>query len=337
MTARERLAQAYRRTGADLPYADPRPAHRAEMEGYFWRFTHVPTGTVVVALCGVNQRGEGRWATVALAVHPGGFVRAAALAGAEADPLQLGVRAGAGTPDGDPGGGRFHGGERSVDVDLGPDAQLTARLREVFPWPRRPLAGGGLASVVPFLNQYWHPHVLGGSADLEVRAGDATLTLAGAQVYAEKNWGAGFPPRWWWGQAQGFDRDDVCLAFSGGHLALGPLGVDVSGVVVRVGDDIVRLAPPLALVRSGHNPGVGGGRWHLRGRNLRDEVELEGDPAGTEPHVLPVPVPSRGENVFTDFEHLAARVHLCVRRRGRTLYEGTSALAGLEHGSAPGR
>ena len=31
----------YRRTGADLPFADPRGYHGVAMEGYFWRLTHV--------------------------------------------------------------------------------------------------------------------------------------------------------------------------------------------------------------------------------------------------------------------------------------------------------
>ena len=41
---------------------------------------------------------------------------------------------------------------------------------------------------------------------------------AASGAYAEKNWGGGFPDRWWWGQAHDFG-DDVSVAF-----ACGPVG-----------------------------------------------------------------------------------------------------------------
>jgi hypothetical protein len=107
-----RLDALYRRTGANLPYSDPRPSHGAQMEGYFWRVTDVESSRVI-----------------------------------------------------------FHD----------------------------------------------------------------------AEIYAEKNWGAGFPERWWWGQAQGFEHPDVCVAFGGGRLTAGPLAITVGGVVVRVGDDVTAL------------------------------------------------------------------------------------------------
>ena len=70
-----------RRSGADLPFMDPRGYHGVAMEGYFWRITHVPSGVVLVVLAGVNRDGEGRtWGTVGLAGHPGGFARSAASA-----------------------------------------------------------------------------------------------------------------------------------------------------------------------------------------------------------------------------------------------------------------
>ena len=35
------LLRIYRRTGADLPFGDPRGHHGVPMEGYFWRLTDV--------------------------------------------------------------------------------------------------------------------------------------------------------------------------------------------------------------------------------------------------------------------------------------------------------
>src|SRR4051812_3258517 len=88
------MLRAYRALGADPPWGDPGRAHGVEMEGYFWRFTDAAAGRVVVALCGVSRARGGPWATVALAGHPGGFLRHAETSTASADLQRLGVRAG---------------------------------------------------------------------------------------------------------------------------------------------------------------------------------------------------------------------------------------------------
>ena len=190
------IARAYRSTGADWPYGDPRRAHGVAMEGYFWRFSDPASGRVVVALCGVSQTDGDSWATVAVAGHPGHFVRSADARPAGADPTRLGVWAGDAT---------FRADADRVAVDLGPDAQLDVRIRDARPWPRRAFGGLGPAHAVPGLEQYWHPYLLGGRASGTAIIGDVAVDLDGFQVYAEKNWGAGgFPGRWWWGQAHGF-------------------------------------------------------------------------------------------------------------------------------------
>jgi hypothetical protein len=45
-----------------------------------------------------------------------------------------------------------------------------------------------------------------------------------------------------------------------------------------------------------------------------------------------VPVVAQRRSVLTAHEHLAARIELVVRRRGRVVYAGASELAGLELG-----
>jgi len=213
-----RLDEVYRRTGANLPLGDPRPSHGAEMEGYFWRVTDVAAGRVLVVLCSVNSYPDGDWATVAVAAHPGGFVRSAVLDGAHASSDRFLVTA---------GDGSFTATGTAVHVDLGGDARVDLELGRPVLWPLV-LGGGGLFSALPFLGQYWHPHLLGGGAAGSVRVGDQAWELTDGEVYAEKNWGAGFPERWWWGQAQGFDRPDVCVAFGGGRLTAGALGLSES-------------------------------------------------------------------------------------------------------------
>jgi hypothetical protein len=332
------VARWFRRTGADLPFGDPLPSHGLEMEGWFWRFTDVERGRVAVALCGVNRHPEGPWATVAVALHPGGVVRHACVPVADAATDRFAVRAG---PAGDPVLEADRTGVRVALEDVALEADLTAAAR----WPRRLLHGSGLVSVVPFLGQYWHPHVLGGAVTGTVRcegeaarsAASAGWSLAGARPYAERNWGTGFPSRWWWGQAQAFADADTCVAFAGGHLTVAGTawGADIGGVVVRRADAVLRLTPPTALVRTG----VSGGRWWVSATSARWSVEVEGRPEADAAAVLPVPVPAERRNVLADHEHLAGRLVVTVRRRRRPgaswqpWFAGTSPLAALEVGS----
>ncbi len=318
MSALERFDRLYRRTGANLPFGDPRPSHGAEMEGYFWRFSDPARRRVLVVLCGINRHPDGDWATVAIAAHPGGFVRSAVLANACSSAHEFDVEA---------GNGAFRATAAGVHVDLGPDARADLTVGDPVTWPRA-LGGGGIFSMVPFLGQYWHPHLLGGVADGTAQIADSAWSFDRADVYAEKNWGAGFPERWWWGQAQGFDRPDVCVAFTGGVLTAGPLSATVGGVVVRIGAHVIRLAMPLSIVRSTAD----GTDWEVRARSLGHRVHIVGH-ASHAPHVLPVPVPAERRNADTDFEHLAGHLRLDVS--GRVQYSGETELAGLEIGHRP--
>ena len=318
---RERLVDLYRRTGADVPFGNPLPSHGTEMEGWFWRVSDEASGRALVALCCVNRHAAGDWSTSAVAVHPGLVVQSGALPGARAVQTPFSVRAG------DSANGFTVTAER-VQFSLG-DIRLDMTLHDQVTWPKA-FGGGGVFSAIPFLNQYWHPYYLGGKASGTVEYGSERWSFDGAKLYAERNWGAGFPLRWWWGQAHDFGSDDVCVAFSGGLLSLGPIARDVNGIVVRIGDKVIRMTPPV-LVRSE----IGDNHWLLRGRSLRYEIELEGDGTHLPPHVLPVPLPEQRRNIDSDFEHLGGRLRCTVRESGRLLFDGTSELAGLEVGTRP--
>lgn len=317
------IAAAYRRTGADLPGQDPRPTHHAEMEGWYWRLTDAARGRVVVALCGINRHPAGNWATVAVAAHPwppghgGPLVRSAAVDGARATDAAYVVAA----------GDVLLADERTLRVDLD-DAHLDVEFHDLVGWPLR-LGGGGAFSVLPALGQYWHPHALGGRASGTLRVGGEIWTLDGAAVYAEKNWGAGFPEHWWWGQAQGFADPSVCVTFGGGLLRAGPFATDVTGVVVRTPTGVVRFTPPVARVHAV----VRDNEWHVDARKRGWRVLLAGDGAGQIPAVLPVPVPAERRNVARDVQHLGGRLRVRLYHRGTVVLDDASRLAALEVGS----
>ena len=317
----QRLTNAYRRTGADVPYGNPLPSHGTEMEGWFWRVTDEASGRALIALCSVNRQPAGDWSTAAVGVHPGLVVRSGALEGARAVQSPFSVTAGDES-------GNFTVSTDQVHFELG-DLRLNMTITDRVAWPKA-FGGGGIFSAIPFLNQYWHPYCLGGKASGTVEYGSEKWTFDGAKVYAERNWGKGFPLRWWWGQAHDFGDDDVCVAFSGGLLSLGPIARDVNGIVVRVRNKVIRMTPPV-LVRSE----VGDNQWVIRGKSARYEIELEGDGRHLPPHVLPVPLPAERRNIDTDFEHLGGRLRCTVRESGKLLFDGTSELSALEVGSRP--
>jgi hypothetical protein len=63
-------------------------------------------------------------------------------------------------------------------------------------------------------------------------------------------------------------------------------------------------------------------------------VEVEGHANGTAPHSLPIPLPAqRRHREDAALQHLAGELRVVLRRRGRTVFSGTSALAGLERGN----
>ena len=323
------LLRAYRSTGADLPFGDPRAAHGTAtsgvaMEGYFYRVTDPRTGRVVIALLGVNRGPDGPWATVGLATADAtgrSTLRTAALPSAWADPDRLGARSGR----------AFVGHARGVDVDLGEGARLHVEIDRADEWPRRSFGGSSVFQCVPALNQYWHPWLLGGRARGWVEAGDERWEFDGAQVYGEKNWGGeGFPDSWWWGQAQAFDDPGVCVAFAGGQIHSGPLRTEVTALVVRLPDGrVVRLGDPVV---SPVRAEVSDDEWRLSGRGFGWRIDVLGRSPLERAHVLPVPLPSEGRNTAGALEHLAGELDVTVRRRGRVVWSGRSTLAALEHG-----
>ncbi|WP_241010972.1 tocopherol cyclase family protein [Mycobacterium camsae] len=291
------------------------------MEGWFWRLSDRDQGRVVVALCSANRHPEGDWSTAAIALHPGGVVRAAAVDGVTASQTRFSVHA-------QSGANLIDAGAERLKMVLGHTA-VDLKFHDAYQWPK-PFGGGGIFSSVPLLNQYWHPYRLGGKASGTVTHEDQRWEFTDATLYCERNWGAGFPLRWWWGQAHDFGDADVSVVFSGGLLELGPLNRDVTGVVVRMGDRVIRITPP-ALVSSSCDVR----RWRIDARTARYRVELDGRGTPEGPHVLPVPLPAARRNIDTDYEYLAGTLHCRVRDWGRVIFEGTSILAGLEVGSRP--
>ena len=314
------LHRVYRRTGADLPFGDPGRAHGIGMEGYFWRVTLPDERRVLVALCGACRGEAGEWSLVAVAGHPGRFLRVAETDGAGPDPQRFAVRAGT----------LLHGDGDRLHVDV-PGARVDLRLDPVLPYPRRIFGGLGAAQAIPGLHQYWHPHLLEARASGTIELDGTRTEVDAVPAYAEKNWGRDFAADWWWGQASAVGDDDVTVAFAGGHIELGPARISPTSVVVALRGEIIRLVPPTALTLAT----MGDGAWRVRAHDVRHTIEIEGEAGDVPPHALPVPLPDTRDSVVASRHHLAGRLAVSVRRGRRTLFRGESDLAGLERGHAP--
>jgi tocopherol cyclase len=312
------LLDAYRRSGADLPFGDPARAHGSAMEGYYWRVVDASAGSVIVVLCGVCQGPDGPWATAAIATHPGGFVRHAVVAPAAGRRGCFGVQA-AGTLEGSTDGLQAH---------LGDDTWIELRTRSQVLWPRPVFGALGPAQAVPGLGQYWHPVVLAARAEGNACVGGVPMRLDGATAYAEKNWGPRFAGHWWWGHADAFPGRDATVAFAGGRLAVAGRVVPPTAVIVRLGTEVLRFAPPVARLRVRATDRT----WAIRARSPRHRVEIDGEAGDAAPHVLPVPDVASGRVDMRSRQYLAGRLHLRVTRGTRTVFEGESRLAGLERG-----
>ena len=197
-----------------------------------------------------------------------------------------------------------------------PPAGVT--VEPVVEWPRGKAFGGlGPGQVVPGMHQYWHPHLLLGRA----RGSVGGVPVDGALAYAEKNWGDVFAGHWWWGQAH---TDDATVCFAGGRT----FGGAPTSIVLALDGRVHRWVPPLARTRVA----TARNRWLLHGQGPVHAIEIEAEAAEEDVHVLPVPVPAGRRAVLRSRQHLAGHLTVTLRRRGRVVYRGASALAGLERG-----
>jgi hypothetical protein len=281
-------------------------------------------------ICGACRDARGEWAMVTVCAEPGGFERTEIAHEARADRRRFALVA---------------GGDDSPLLRAGPDglavrlagASLDARFSARRDWPRRAFGALGPAQVVPGLGQYWTPHLLSARVEGEAVL-DRAIDLTGAQVYAEKNWGAAFAAHWWWGQAS--LEGGAGVAFAGGRLEGGPhapffaaplrrLGAAVAPTAIAAWtpDGHIALAPPFARTTAR----ASGGEWRIRARSPRYGIQIEGE-ATRPPLRLPVPIPAERRLEVRSEHHLAARLRVTIHRGRRLRFRGESELAGLEDG-----
>ena len=133
--------------------------------------------------------------------------------------------------------------------------------------------------------------------------------------------GPGFAGRWWWGEADAFPAPEVGVAFAGGRLPMLGVSAAPTAVVVRLGERVLRLVPPLARAQAR----VDAQRWHVRVRSPRYRLELEGETSGETAHRLPVPDVFERRVEMRSQQVLAGRLRLRVDRGRQMLIDASSS------------
>jgi hypothetical protein len=111
------------------------------------------------------------------------------------------------------------------------------------------------------------------------------------------------------------------------------LGVSAAptAVVVRLGERVLRFAPPVARAQAR----VDAHGWQVRVRSPRYRLELEGVAGEEGAHRLPVPDVRERRVEMRSQQVLAGRLRLRLQRGRHMLIDAVSPLAGLELGEPP--
>ena len=118
-------------------------------------------------------------------------------------------------------------------------------------------------------------------------------------------------------------------AFAGGRVRLAGAAAAPTAVVVRLGGELLALAPPLA--RTDVAAGASGWRLRTRGAGRRRGWSSRASRARRRT-CSTCPCRASGAPSRAPISTSRGGSTLTVRRRGRLRYRGESALAGLEHG-----
>ncbi|CAL5225421.1 g8236 [Coccomyxa viridis] len=156
---------------------------------------------------------------------------------------------------------------------------------------------GWLASL-PVFEPHWQVLMAKGTATGSIDWGGKRYDFKDALAYAEKNWGAGFPKKWWWIVSSSFENEpDASLTAVGarrGILQLPGVEEDVGMIGIHWHGQFIEMVPWNGEVQWDVEPW---GSWRVWARNEDYEglVEATCDSPGTP---LRAPTADRGLDVY---------------------------------------
>jgi tocopherol cyclase len=145
--------------------------------------------------------------------------------------------------------------------------------------PARQRATAGWLAALPVFEPHWQVCMARGLATGWFEWGGERYDFKDAPAYAEKNWGGGFPSRWWWVQCDAWAGDaDAALTAVGARRrlptppGLPPQWEDVGMVGLHVAGRFFELVPWAGDVGWDVDPW---GRWRCAAENETHAVEVE--------------------------------------------------------------
>ncbi|CAO2825953.1 unnamed protein product [Amaranthus hypochondriacus] len=231
---------------------------------------------------------------------------------------------------------------RSDYVETVRTARWEYSTRPIYGWGNvssKQKSTAGWLAAFPVFEPHWQICLAGGLSTGWIEWDGERFEFENAPSYSEKNWGAGFPKKWFWVQCNVFEgaRGEVALTAAGGLRELPGGRIENAALVgVHYAGIFYEFVPWNGVVEWEIAPW---GHWKISADNGSYNVELEAtsDNPGTP---LRAPTPENGLAVAckdTCFGLL--KLQIWERKsdgsKGKVVLEVTSKMAALEVGGGP--
>ncbi|CAL5022632.1 unnamed protein product [Urochloa decumbens] len=215
--------------------------------------------------------------------------------------------------------------------------------RPVYGWgdvESKQLSTAGWLAAFPFFEPHWQICMAGGLSTGWIEWDGERFEFENAPSYSEKNWGGGFPRKWYWIQCNVFSgaSGEVSLTAAGGlrKIGLGDTYESPSLIGIHYEGKFFEFVPWTGTVSWDI---ALWGRWKMSGENKTHLVEIEA--TTTEPGTaLRAPtmeaglVPACKDTCYGDL-----KLQLWERKydggKGKMILDATSNMAALEVGGGP--
>jgi len=212
------------------------------------------------------------------------------------------------------------------------------RTRRVHGWGnsgKKQVSTAGWLAALPVFEPHWQILMSYGLSSGWIRWGKDLYEFKDAPSYAEKNWGEGFPLRWFWIQCNTFGGDGYTAITAGGGRRSLPFSVvgdteDVALIGIHHKGRFIEVVPWNGEVTWSISPW---GKWRMSGKsgNLAVELNATTDSLGT---LLRAPTTAEGLTTKCR-DTFDGHVSLKVWEDGKLFLDLTSETAALEVGGGP--
>ncbi|KAJ4808318.1 Tocopherol cyclase [Rhynchospora pubera] len=233
---------------------------------------------------------------------------------------------------------------RSNYVETVKTARWEYSTKPVYGWgdmTAKQKSTAGWLAAFPVFEPHWQICMAGGLSTGWIEWDGERFEFENAPSYSEKNWGGGFPRKWYWIQCNVFEgtSSDVALTAAGGLRELSGLSEEFESpslIGVHHAGRFHEFVPWTGSVTWDISPW---GCWKMTGENETHLVEIE---ATTKEPGTPLRAPTIEAGLVTackDTCYGDLRLHLWEKKydgsKGKVILDVTSNMAALEVGGGP--